>query len=423
MAYQINKISNERFYTGLKTDTKPTNADPGAKLYEIDLDNSTVKTYITHNGSTWTDVSDDNTNINISSATIALPIDLQYHQLTDVEALPVKVTTGNNIIAGTATGGTTATLVDTTKNLEMNSLNGKIIKIITSTKEYIRLITSSIFDTVGFIDTEPAIPASVTVTGSTGGSMVINCKVAGALGNDYSVILVAGTGISQIGTVTFADNLLTITSSTDGSGNPEQIMPGNVEGIIDNDPTLSALFDVGDYQAGLPLDILAEAVPFTGGSDGDPIIAGTKYYVYEIAPDSLTVGIDQTTPGTTNKVVAELTVKNTQLLAPATITWDGTDTVNYVEVPVCNSDKIKLYVNNQSDKELTITFDDEVTDGVYASWYGGDNNVVSATIPASTARTIGPYQGWPKFLGGRIVLTAGAVPTAAGTTVVEVREV
>lgn len=185
------------------------------------------------------------------------------------------------LLHGTSTNnGTTATLVDSTKNLELNSLNNRTIKFTVDNTEYIRNITSSVGDTIGFADTQPSSPASVTVTGSTGGSMVINCKTAGASGNDYSVILVAGTGISQQGTVSFADNLLTITSPTDVDGNPDQIMPGNVEGIIQTDPELSEIFIVGTYEAGKPLDILSEAVPFTGGSDGVIVVSGVDYVVF-----------------------------------------------------------------------------------------------------------------------------------------------
>ena len=185
------------------------------------------------------------------------------------------------LLHGTSTNnGTTATLVDSTKNLELNSLNNRTIKFSVNNTEYIRNITSSVGNTIGFVDTQPASPASVTVTGSTGGSMVINCKTAGVSGNDYSVILVAGTGISQQGTVSFANNLLTITSPTNADGNPDQILPGNVETIINNTPELSAIFVVGTYEAGKPLDILSESVPFTGGSDGVIVVSGVDYVVF-----------------------------------------------------------------------------------------------------------------------------------------------
>lgn len=185
------------------------------------------------------------------------------------------------LLHGTSTNnGTTATLVDSTKNLELNSLNNRTIKFSVNNTEYIRNITSSVGDTIGFVDTQPSSPASVTVTSSTGGSMVINCKTLGVSGNDYSVILVAGTGISQQGTVSFANNLLTITSPTDVDGNPDQILPGNVEGIIQTDPELSEIFIVGTYEAGKPLDILSESVPFTGGSDGVIVVSGVDYVVF-----------------------------------------------------------------------------------------------------------------------------------------------
>ena len=206
------------------------------------------------------------------SATTNIPTNLNATITTPIQTA---------LLYGTSTeDGTTGTLIDSTKNFELDSLNTKTIKFSVDNTEYIRNITSSVGDTIGFADTQPSSPASVTVTGSTGGSMVINCKTAGVNGNDYSVILVAGTGISQQGTVSFANNLLTITSPTDVDGNPDQILPGNVEGIIQTDPELSAIFIVGTYEAGKPLDILSEAVPFTGGSNGVPVVSGVDYVVF-----------------------------------------------------------------------------------------------------------------------------------------------
>lgn len=206
------------------------------------------------------------------SATTNIPTNLNATITTPIQTA---------FLHGTSTSiGTTSTLIDSTKNLEVDSLNTKTIKFSVDNTEYIRTITSSIGDTIGFADTQLAIPASVTVTGSTGGSMVINCKTAGVSGNVYSIILVAGTGISQQGTVSFADNLLTITSPTNVDGDPDQIMPGNVESIINNTPELAALFVVGTYQAGFPLDILSEPVPFAGGSEDAIVGSGVSYVVF-----------------------------------------------------------------------------------------------------------------------------------------------
>lgn len=206
------------------------------------------------------------------SATTNIPTSMNATIITPIQSA---------LLRGTSTSdGTIATLIDSTKNFELDSLNNRTIKFAVNNTEYIRNITSSVGDTIGFVDTQPASSASVTVTGSTGGSMVINCKTAGVSGNDYSVILVAGTGISQQGTVSFANNLLTITSPTNADGNPDQILPGNVEGIIQTDPELSEIFVVGTYEAGKPLDIFSESVPFTGGSDGVIVVSGVDYVVF-----------------------------------------------------------------------------------------------------------------------------------------------
>ena len=182
-----------------------------------------------------------------------------------------------SLLKGTATSGSDVTLVDNTKNFEPTSLNDKLIKITLGGVEYIREITGSILSAVSFNSLYPGLPDSVTVTGSTGGSMVINCRAVGASG--YSVLLVNGVGLGQNMAISFANDLLSITSATDGAGVPVAIMPGNVEGLIESTPALAALFDVGAYQAGFPLDVFVDPVPFTGGADPIEVVSGTPYEI------------------------------------------------------------------------------------------------------------------------------------------------
>jgi len=68
---------------------------------------------------------------------------------------------------------------------------------------------------------------------------------------------------------TFNENtgILTITSATNSDTTPEPIMPGNVETLINTDPELSLLFQVGNFIAGVPIPLSVEPVPFVGGVD------------------------------------------------------------------------------------------------------------------------------------------------------------
>lgn len=145
-------------------------------------------------------------------------------------------------------------------------------------------------------------------------------------------------------------------------------------------------------------------------------------------------GIDQTTDGTTNRVVAkisqtagenlvQLSGSNVELLAKTTITWDGTDTTNNVEVSPASGD-VLIWAKNTADQELTVTLEHEVEEGVFAPYMDGAGTAISFKIPASTGEGVyGVFQKFPKYLGGRVVLTAGSAPTANGTTTVQVQEV
>lgn len=57
MAYKWNP--HGQFYIGLVDDIKPTSVDRGVLLYEINLETGVRKTYQTHDGTIWTEISND----------------------------------------------------------------------------------------------------------------------------------------------------------------------------------------------------------------------------------------------------------------------------------------------------------------------------------------------------------------------------
>lgn len=114
---------------------------------------------------------------------------------------------------------------------------------------------------------------------------------------------------------------------------------------------------------------------------------------------------------------------NTELKAKTTITWNGTDTTNSVKIPPADGD-VLIWINNTADQELTVTLEHEVEANTFAPYADGTGTAISFKVAASTGEGVyGPFQKFPKYLGGRVVLTAGAAPTAAGTTTVQVQEV
>lgn len=204
---------------------------------------------------------------------------LQASVIALLKGILSKSDAENKILKGTATGGSATDLIDTTKDFQLGLLTGKPVKITIDGTDYWRRITDNIPQAFAFSSIYPGSVDSVTVTGAGGGSMTIACKAFGVSG--YSIILLAGTGIGQPGTVVFADDLLTITSPTDGSGTPMGIYPGNVESEINSTPELAVLFEVTHYNAGLVLDVMTEPADFAGGSVPIVVTAGTPYEIYD----------------------------------------------------------------------------------------------------------------------------------------------
>ena len=64
--------------------------------------------------------------------------------------------------------------------------------------------------------------------------------------------------------------------------------------------------------------------------------------------------------------------------------------------------------------------------GIIETWailYDSEGNDIEVTIPGEKVRVYGPFYHFPRFLKGRITLTADFAPSAEETTTVQVREV
>lgn len=124
-----------------------------------------------------------------------------------------------------------------------------------------------------------------------------------------------------------------------------------------------------------------------------------------------------------NPILTQLPESNVELLAKTTITWNGIDTTNNIEVSPASGD-VLIWAKNTADQELTVTLEHEVEEGMFAPYMDVEGTAISFKIPANTGDGVfGVFQKFPKYLGGRVVLTAGSAPTASGTTSVQVQEV
>lgn len=166
-------------------------------------------------------------------------------------------------------------------------------------------------------------------------------------------------------------------------------------------------------------------------SDGNPLLISSGKMTVRASELETLIGEVQDTP-TTNTLLSRLKaiadalaaeVKNSELLTKQTITWNGTDLTSNVEVPVATGD-VLLYINNTADQELTVTLEFEVETDVWIPYIAGDGTAISFTVSATSGKGVfGVFQKFPKYLGGRVVLTAGSAPTADGITYVQVQEV
>jgi hypothetical protein len=191
------------------------------------------------------------------------------------------------IIRGTATDGLNGFLEDTTKTWIEDAFIGKTIKITIGETDYYPVITTNTANKVYFNPIQPPTNAVAVLGSGEEGEGQIEMTLIGDLfgevGNDYSIEVVNGntdTGTDSIA-LDSVNKVFTITVDTDGSGNPRDLMAGNIAGAITANPEVAAVLQSQepDFTPG-NIPVTVEPVPFTGGDDGTPVSAGD---VYEIA--------------------------------------------------------------------------------------------------------------------------------------------
>src|SRR6056297_1713709 len=117
------------------------------------------------------------------------------------------------------------------------------------------------------------------------------------------------------------------------------------------------------------------------------------------------------------------TGSNAELLAPETLTWNGTETEKETaDIDVPDGKTIAVRIDNGADQQLTVTFEHK-NGSDYIDYYGADGIELYFSIPANTHRVFAPIQAFPRFDRGRIVVTADSAPTADDETTIEVQEV
>jgi hypothetical protein len=106
-----------------------------------------------------------------------------------------------------------------------------------------------------------------------------------------------------------------------------------------------------------------------------------------------------------------------------TITWDGVKDHDHIAIPLVEGRPLLLRINNSDlDAALTATFDYKVTADEYAQWFDGGGDEIKFTVPAGKDYVYGPFEGFPRFLGGQLTLTGSGALTNEKVTTVTIYE-
>lgn len=123
-----------------------------------------------------------------------------------------------------------------------------------------------------------------------------------------------------------------------------------------------------------------------------------------------------------SKLDVSLSCDNISLLNETIITWNGIATSTFVEIPVSNTD-VLIYIDNTCDQEVTVTLEHKIKENMWARYYNGNGSEIEFDVKASNSGVYGVFQKFPKFLGGRIILTTFNAPSSGGTTTIQVQSV
>lgn len=248
------------------------------------------------------------------SATTNIPTNLNATIITPIQTA---------LLYGKSTDdGTTGTLIDSTKNFELDSLKGKTIKFSIDNTEYTRTITGSALNQIDFADTEVATSAIATIGSGYEGEGQITISVGEGTGANYTVQFIEGTGTSSAAVANYniSSGLLTLVSPTNESGNPIGVMPGNLQGVIDANGDASEIFTVTTVVGGFGLPTKTSVLSFTNDemtvgsgtpAEGQVIVqcigdligaVGNSYFIEIVQGEALT-GNDIATLDTVTKTL------------------------------------------------------------------------------------------------------------------------
>ena len=151
-----------------------------------------------------------------------------------------EIAGGTSIIRGTATGGSSTTVADTTQNWPVNMWVNKLLKLQSGSLTFIRQIVSNTANTITVAELAAAVNASCQLFYGTDYAVGVTKDLAGAAGNEYNVVVTAETGEGHenvnLGAV-LSGKTITVTLGTDANGdldatkNEAALVAGAINGV------------------------------------------------------------------------------------------------------------------------------------------------------------------------------------------------
>lgn len=178
-------------------------------------------------------------------------------------------------IYGIATGGSSTTIVDTTKNIETNVLTDKFVKVTINDIDYYRKIDSNTADTITIPTLVTGVAAHTHIAIAETFDITVTCATAGVAGNAYKIKIIEAPGTDDTLSASFSNGVLTIyLGKTDGVVDDLENTATLVTAKIDE----LAEFTATATGAGVVV-VTTEDLTFAGGVDAVEVVDGTPYEV------------------------------------------------------------------------------------------------------------------------------------------------
>jgi hypothetical protein len=253
--YNTHTAPHAQHFHGLSNDQKPSGSI-GDKFYEIDTGLEHI-----YNGNSWVLKS------NIQTKLDELKVLITSIKDTDgIKKISEPYVQLPAFISGTTTeNGTATSLIDSSRDFEVDSLIDKLIKFTINDVEYVRKIVSNTDIRIDFSETSPTFSAFATIGTGLESQGQVSIEVTEGTGGNYTVQFIEGTGAPSAGRADYdtETGLLTIVSPTDEYSNSIGVSPESLQGIINANGDANGIFTVTVIVSDYTLPVETNILTFT----------------------------------------------------------------------------------------------------------------------------------------------------------------